>query len=334
MGRRIQPAKVAWWAGAGALTASIAMPLNEVFRIMVGAYGGLASSNPHKGVIALVATAIYLPLHVRHMVHGLRGPRPAGDRWTLAVMAVVIIGTLPFIGLTWSSALASLAVSVLILLRPPVSLAITAALVATPIVTAIATGVPSFAIYFVNLVAYRTSAVFALVWLVGAIRRLESTHGALATLAVDQERLRIGNELNQALGSTLQDIITAGERLAPLAARDRAAAKAGLRNLVGGSRRTLAETRRLVAGYRRSSLSAELDSVMSLLRAGGVQSRLIVEPDALPDKVDEGERARLYAAVADLLHDDTARSCVIAVRVRGDRVGIDIDQVSTLVGRP
>ena len=336
MGRRIQPAKVAWWAGAGALTASIAMPLNEVFRIMVGAFGGLASSNPHKGVIALVATAIYLPLHVRHIVHGLRGPRPAGDRWTLATMAVVIIATLPFIGLTWSSALASLAVSVLILLRPPVSLAITALLVATPAVVAVVSGVPSFGVYFVNLVAFRTSTVFALVWLVGAIRRLESTHGALATLAVDQERLRIGNELNQALGSTLQDIITAGERLAPLAARDRDAAQAGLRNLVGRSRRTLAETRRLVAGYRHASLSAELDSVLSVLRAGGVEPRLVIEPDPLPDNMDAGERARLYAAVADLLHDDTARSCVLTVRTHGGGVGIDIDQVSALdtVARP
>src|SRR5437870_5601820 len=120
MAQRVRPAKAAWWAAMGALTASVALPLNEVFRIMVGAYAGLASTSPHRGTVALVATAIYLPLHVRHVVHGLRGGRPPGDRWTLATMAVVIIGTLPLVGLTWSSALASLAVSVLILLRPPV----------------------------------------------------------------------------------------------------------------------------------------------------------------------------------------------------------------------
>jgi hypothetical protein len=85
-----------------------------------------------------------------------------------------------------------------------------------------------------------------------------------------------------------------------------------------------------VAGYQHVSLSAELHSVMSVLRAGGVEPRLVVEPDPLPEAMDAHERARLYAAVADLLHDDTARSCVLAVRTRGSGVGIDIDQVSTL----
>jgi signal transduction histidine kinase len=324
MAQRV-PAKLAWWAGAGALTASIALPLNEVFRIMVGAFAGLAPSIPFRGTVALVATAIYLPLHVRHVVHGLRGVRPSGDRWTLAAMAAVILGTLPIVGLTWSSALASLAVSVLILLRPPVSLVITAGLLAAPVGVAVAFGTPSIGLYFVNLVAFRTSAVFVLVWLVGAIRRLQAAHGALATLAVDEERLRIGEELNQALGSTLEEIITAGRRLAPLAERDQEAARAGLANLVGRSRRTLAETRRLVAGYRRQSLAGELDSVQALLRAGGVEPRLVVTLGALPESMDVAERARLYTAIADLLGNEGIRSCVLTVREHDGTARVDLD---------
>jgi two-component system, NarL family, sensor histidine kinase DesK len=327
MPRRVEPAKLAWWAGAGALTASIALPLNEAFRIMVGWYSGMASSNPDAGVVALAATAVYLPLHLRHVVHGLRGSRPPGDRWTLAAMAVVIIGTLPFVGLTWSSALASLAISVLILLRPPISLILTAALVATPAVVAVVAGVPAFGLYFVNLVAFRTSAVFVLVWMAGAIRRLQSAQGAVATLAVDQERLRIGDELNQALGSTLEEIIATGQRLAPLAEHDQAAARIGLTDLVGRSRRTLAETRRLVAGYRDASLRAELDSVQSVLRAGGIDPRLVVPPSGLPDSMAGAERDRLYTAVAELLHDETVRSCVLIVSVHSGGARVDLNPV-------
>ena len=58
----------------------------------VGAVSGLLCQ-------LVLVPAIYLPLHVRHVVHGLRGGRPPGDRWTLATMAVVIIGTLPLVGL-------------------------------------------------------------------------------------------------------------------------------------------------------------------------------------------------------------------------------------------
>jgi hypothetical protein len=40
----VVPATLAWWASAGALTASIALLLNEAFRIMVGTASAAAST--------------------------------------------------------------------------------------------------------------------------------------------------------------------------------------------------------------------------------------------------------------------------------------------------
>ena len=326
------PTALAWWAGAGAIVATVAMPLNEVFRISVGAYGGFAEANPAGGVVALIATVAFLPLHMRHVAHGLRGIRPASDRWTLCLMTVIILAAFPAVGLPWTAALSSLAISVLVLLRPPVSIAAAVAFVAVPVAIGIAAGTLLSGLYFAVVVSFRTSAVFVLVWLVGAVRRVEATRRALAVQAVEQERLRIDVELNRSLGATLQEIIAVGEQLAPMVAHDPAAAREGLSTLVGRSRRTLADTRRLVTSYRHASLRAELDTVLSLLRAAHITPRLVVPDDGLPATMDPAERRRLYDTVGELLHTEEARSCVLTVRVEAGAARISLDSVDLEAG--
>jgi len=71
-------------------------------------------------------------------------------------MAIVIIGAVPIIGIGWLSALHSLAVSVLILLRPRWSAGIFAVLVAAPIPLALPLGAPDYAPYYSITVAWRS----------------------------------------------------------------------------------------------------------------------------------------------------------------------------------
>lgn len=70
--------------------------------------------------IAAIGTAVYLPLHLRHVREALRGERPAYSWWTLAVMAAVLV--VAVVGQSAGLLLASLACSVPLLVRAPLSL--------------------------------------------------------------------------------------------------------------------------------------------------------------------------------------------------------------------
>src|SRR5207253_6426305 len=66
--------------------------------------------------LALLATACVVPLHVRHVVYGLRGIRPPHGYWTLAALAAVNIAAAALVGQVWLMNFALLAVSALIVL--------------------------------------------------------------------------------------------------------------------------------------------------------------------------------------------------------------------------
>jgi hypothetical protein len=174
-------------ATAGAVGCSIVLPLLELARIVAGWTPGRGHATQ-----ALLATACYLPLHVRHVWYATRGSRPVGAGWTLTAMAVVILGALPVIGTSWLTSLHALAVSVLIVVRPPWSLIAVAGLVAATTPLAIAFGDPQWAAFSTVSVVWRGAAVFVLVWLVGATRRLEQARLLLAEQALARERRRIG----------------------------------------------------------------------------------------------------------------------------------------------
>jgi two-component system, NarL family, sensor histidine kinase DesK len=306
-------------AAAGAVACSIVLPLLELARIATG-----WTPSPGHARQALVATALYLPLHVRHVWHATRGSRPAGAGWTLAAMAVVILGALPVIGTGWLTTLHSLAVSVLIVLRPPWSLAAVALLLAAPWPLAVALGDPGWGAFYTISVVWRGAAVFVLVWLVGATRRLEDARLALADQAIARERLRIDAELRRTLGAALEAIVARGRRAAALSGPDAATLQDELQGLVEHSRQALAQARRIIRGYQRLSLRAELDSAATLLGAAGIETRLELPEGELPDTVDAASRAALRAAVARLLRDDATRQASIVVVRRDGRVGLEL----------
>jgi signal transduction histidine kinase len=306
-------------ATAGAVGCSIVLPLLELARIVAG-----WTPSPGHAAQAVVATACYLPLHVRHVWYAARGSRPAGAGWTLTAMAVVVLGALPVIGTSWLASLHPLAVSVLIVVRPPWSLLAVASLVAATIPLAVAFGDPRWAAFYAVSVTWRGAAVFVLVWLVGATRRLEQARLLLAEEALARERLRIDGELRRTLGAALEAIAASGRRASVLVAEDAATLEDELRALVERSREALAQARRTIRGYQRPSLRAELDSAAALLTAAGIQTRLQLPRGALPDTVDAAPRAALRAAVARLLRDEAARRCSIVVTRQDGRVQLEL----------
>src|SRR5215831_19213730 len=215
---------------AAAVGCSIVLPLLELARIVAG-----WTPSPGHATLAVVATACYLPLYVRHVWYAVRGSRPAGAGWTLLAMAVVILGALPFIGTSWLISLHSLAVSVLIIVSLPWSLLAAASLVAATVPLAAAFDDPHYwtAFYTVSVV-WRGAVVFVLVWLVGAARRLEHARLLLAEQALARERLRIDGELRRTLGAALEAIAAGGQRASALAAGDARAVEGELCALAEG----------------------------------------------------------------------------------------------------
>src|SRR5688572_12808734 len=51
--------------------------------------------------LAVAATAVALPLHLRHLRHMLAGTRPRYAGWTLAAMAAVLFAPAPLVGASW-----------------------------------------------------------------------------------------------------------------------------------------------------------------------------------------------------------------------------------------
>jgi two-component system sensor histidine kinase DesK len=306
-------------ATAGAVALSVTFPVIEVARIAFyrSPVGG-------RGVQALVATACYLPLYVRHVVYGVRGSRPAGATWSLLAMAVVIIGAVPIIGVGWLSSLHALAVSVLLLVRRRWSLGIFLALVAAPIPLAVALGAPKYGPYYAVTVAWRSLTPIVLIWLIGVIRQLEAARLTLAEEAVTRERLRIDGELRRTLGAALETIANQAAHASALVGRSPATVEEALRGLVQGSRRTLAEARRLISGYQQVSLRAELDTAATLLAAAGIETRVVLPDGDLPDTAGEPLRPALRSATARLLRDDATRSCVITVARQGGQVRLEV----------
>lgn len=268
----------------------------------------------HRAAWALAATAIYLPLHLRHVLYAVRGGRAPYAWATVLVMAAVIVGVLPLAGSFWLLSMHAIAVSALIALRPRWSLPIVAAVVIaqTPLALAVHSSAVDSTTYYTLSVLWRTSVVFVPVWLLGTVRQLDAARQALARDAVLRERLSIDGELRRTLGIALAGITARGERAGSLT--ERSAVDDALRDLVASSRRTLGDARQLIRSYHRPSVRGELSTAAALLTAAGIRTRVVLPPDEPPGA---DFREQLRAATAELLRDGTVRSCVLAVDAAG-----------------
>lgn len=315
-------------ATAGAVGFAVLLPLVELGRIAVSRAAVEGAATPQLGdliVPALLATAAFLPLHVQHVRRAVRGSRRVPAGWTLAVMAIIVVAATPVIGAGWLFMFASLALSVLIVVRPPWSFAGYLALAVATGPMALALGEPRWsALYFPITVAWRAATLFVLVWLVSAARQLQTARLALTDEAVLRERLRIEGELRATIGDALATIATGGRRAAVYASRDPTSARDELQTLVEGSRRTLADARRISSSYQRSTLRAELDTATALLGAAGIETRLELPVGDPLQIADEQARATLRSATAHLLTDAAARRCTITVTHEGERLRLGI----------
>jgi len=306
---------------ASAIGVNIALSVIDVWRLayLPVAPGGVRA--------AIAAAAIAIPLHIRHVVYGLRGERPPFGAFTLMVLAIVNAVAWRVVGPAWIFQFATLAVSILIVVPGIAALVLAAAVVLSPLVLqgpqwfAIA---PNLAgIYLAFSIAWRSTTQFVPLRLMAAIRALDLAGRELESRAVVQTRVRIDAELRDGVASALEQIVARGEAARRAAGAEPARAATELRELVGDSRRALTNARRVVAGYRGSSVRAELDAAAALLEAAGARVRIDVADGLALDLPDEPARRTIRAAIAGALRDEPNASYRVHL-TRGLSGAIDV----------
>src|SRR5438128_1250084 len=165
------------FATAGALAYCSVFPFIQIGLVAESWAGGYG-----RAAWALAATAVYLPIHLRHVHYAIRGRRPPAGAGGLAIMTVAIAAALPVSRELWLPTFHAAAVSALIVLRPRWSLPFFGALLIAqaPLSLALHSQIPSAPSYYTLTLIWRTSAVFLPVWLIGTVRQLEAARRALA----------------------------------------------------------------------------------------------------------------------------------------------------------
>jgi hypothetical protein len=265
----------------------------------------VADADPKNAWAGLLATVLSMPLYIRHLIYGARGVQPPRGLLTLAALAILTATGASLAGGVWLRQLAPLAVSCLIVIPGYRGIVLAAVIAIAPLPIAgvgwYDQGPALSGTYFSLAVVWRTMAQIVPLKLLAALRTLAAANEELRARAVVQTRVRIDAELRSGVGQALQRIIAYGEAAQSTARDDPAHAILELREMVGESRRGFAQARRLVAGYRASSVRAELDAAAALIEASGAEVRLACANVELLDSADEHARKVVRDAVARTL---------------------------------
>ncbi|MFC9658937.1 hypothetical protein ACFVJ5_01760 [Nocardia sp. NPDC127606] len=302
-------------AAAGTVVAALALgTLTLIATVTTG-----AEHRPHLAVTAALL-AVCLSVYIRHIAFAIRDAVPPAAHITSALLAALVVGAAPILGVAWLNTVHIVAVVVVLTLRPALALPIAAVLIAAVAPSAALLGATEQeAIWLLVTTAMRVVAVYTLVWMVVALRRLRSAGTALAEQAVARERLRIDRTVTRTVHTALVAITESADRAENFAARsDPVSARVELGELVATSRSGLAQARQLIRSFQQTDFRREIASTTTLLAAAGVVARIDLPAEGPPAQAEEPLRADLRHLLARLLRDGPTEPVRITVRqVRG-----------------
>jgi two-component system sensor histidine kinase DesK len=157
-------------------------------------------------------------------------------------------------------------------------------------------------------------AMFGFFSIIRSNAELAVARSEVARLAAENERSRIARDLHDLLGHSLTTItVKAGlaRRLAERGDNERAAIEiAGVEEL---TRRSLADVRAAVSGYRDVTLTGELASSRELLRAAGVEATAPGAVDLVDTDLQELFGWVVREGITNVVRHARADSCTITV---------------------
>lgn len=161
-------------------------------------------------------------------------------------------------------------------------------------------------------------------WYYLVAARLDEARGMAAELAVAEERLRFAAELHDIQGGHLQAIILKTQLARRLGRSDADRAEAELEAVEELARQALKDTRAVVAGYRKVSLSDEIDSAARVLRSAGIRAAVRTDSRPLGTRTEHLLGLLVREATTNILRHSSATEAELAVGVDAERVIAEI----------
>ncbi|MEU8652767.1 histidine kinase [Streptomyces sp. NPDC048737] len=153
------------------------------------------------------------------------------------------------------------------------------------------------------------------VWLLDAVRELDSARMTQARLAVAEERLRIGRDMHDVLGRNLTVIALKGELAVELVRRGSSAAVEQLVEVQRIARESQREVREVVRGYREADLHTEIAGAKDVLQAAGIICDIEDTcTEVLPKTTSSMFGWVIREGTTNILRHSSAGHCVIRLR--------------------
>jgi two-component system, NarL family, sensor histidine kinase DesK len=192
------------------------------------------------------------------------------------------------------------------------------------IVVALAVGtlvIPSFVPSWHDKLEYQAALTVVLVSLAmygffAIIRsniQLAAARAEVARLAAENERSRIARDLHDLLGHSLTTITVKAGLARRLATRDPERAAEEIAEVEVLSRRSLADVRAAVSGYRDVTLTGELASAREVLTASGVTPELPGAVDAVDPRLSELFGWVVREGITNVVRHSRAQRCTVTI---------------------
>jgi len=286
---------------------------------------------PALKVLGVAALAVFVIIYLGSFLYPW--PVRALPLWTntlivTAALVLCVAATLPAAGLTaWNCLPFVLAVWVF---PHEMRTGVPAALVITVISVASALWIagPEDSFW---LIAPLALTLVIIVTMRFAQEREGRTQGLQQALALSRQREQVGRDVHDVLGHSLTVITLKTELARRLVDADPEQAKAELDEVLGLSRRSLAEVRHAVGGLHTPDLGAQLVAARTAFSAAGIPARL---PDAVSVSGLPADHRDLFAwclreATTNVIRHSDAGTCAVTITpgrltVADDGVGLGV----------
>ncbi len=263
--------------------------------------GRSAVVEPYRAGLVPVAIGVLLttPLHLYLVWFAVRGTvAPRGGAVFAALLVTSGVAAV-VIGGAWAMMLVFVALGAFLVRPLRTALAVLGGCCAVVLLVGVVRADGLTASYYVFSLVFRVSALYGVIWLVAARRRLRAAQHELRDLAVVTERFRIVGSLREVVAPVLERAATVTPSALPA--------------VVDDARDALLRARRVLGGHRARSRAHEIDTALALLTASGSPVVLHAADVDLSRPATPEFRAALRRAVVDLLARDVRHRVVLVV---------------------